>query len=279
MFKTTNTGLVHTLPGTTFSNPTERGDYASEQEACIDLADLDKLFHIFLLDIYAERFHRGLGDIPARRWEAITHAGFFPRLPEDRATLEILLGRVTYRVIQAYGIEFMHLRYNTSDLAPLRTYLAGNKAKIKYLPTDLGCIYVYDPQQQTYLRVECLHPDYARGLSVWKHRVITKRARAEQTPVDILGLARAKRQIQEIVAQSKTNKKLKNRARIARWETGGKPVGRDTESQATESGTEPSSLVTALPSPALSLPEPGLVVDLDNVDDEDWSANYDLPNP
>lgn len=278
MFKTINTGLLHTLPGTTFSNPTERGDYASEQEACIDLADLDQLFHLFLLDIYAERFHQGLGDIPARRWEAITAAGFFPRLPEDRATLEILLGRVTYRVIQAYGIEFMHLRYNTPDLAPLRTYLAGNAAKIKYLPTDLGCIYVYDPQQQTYLRVDCLHPDYAGGLSVWKHRVITQRARAEQTPVDILGLARAKRQIQEIVAQSKAHKKLKSRARMARWETGGKPVGRGAESNGVELDVEPPALAPALPAATLPLPEPGLVVDLDNVADADWSANYDLPH-
>ncbi|MBN1955259.1 MAG: transposase [Anaerolineae bacterium] len=147
MFRTLNTGLLHTLPGTTFSNPQQRGDYESAQEACIDLRDLDTLLHIFLLDVYAESFHRGLGSIPARQWEAITREGFFPRLPASAAELKILLGRVTQRVIQPYGIEFMRLRYNSPDLAPLRTYLAGAKVKIKYDPTDLGGIHVYDPRE------------------------------------------------------------------------------------------------------------------------------------
>ncbi|NBD36815.1 MAG: DDE-type integrase/transposase/recombinase [Chloroflexi bacterium] len=269
MFRTLNTGLLHTLPGTTFSNPQQRGDYNSAAEACIDLEDLYHVFHIFLVDVYAESFHRGLGDIPARRWEAITQAGFFPRLPASADELKILLGRMTYRVIQPYGIEFMRLRYNAQDLAPLRTYLEDAKAKIKYDPTDLGRIHVYDPRDQTYISVRCLDSEYAQGLSLWKHRVILNLARQQEAQVDILGLARAKRQIQEIVAQSKADKKIKRRARIARWQTG---------EPSTDNAPPDSEAADPSAPSALSIPVLDFSVTLDNLEDEDWSADYDLPH-
>jgi putative transposase len=280
MFGTINTGLLHTLPGTTFSNPQQRGDYKSEKEACIDLEDLDNALHIFLLDIYAESFHRGLGDIPARRWESITREGFFPRLPASAEELKILLGRIAHRVIQPYGIEFMRLRYNSQDLAPLRTSLDGAKVKIKYDPTDLGCIHVYDPQKQVYIEVECLDREYAQGLSLWKHRVILNLARKEQAKVDILGLARAKRRIQEIVERSKADKKIRSRSRIARWKTGGKPVTRGEENDSpsldeTVPLLSPTSPETQPDSPSLGL---DLSVDPDDLENEEWSAGYDLPN-
>jgi putative transposase len=280
MFRTINTGLLHKLPGTTFSNPQQRGDYDSAEEACIDLEDLDNVLHIFLLDVYAESFHRGLGGIPARRWESITQEGFFPRLPVSAEDLKILLGRVAHRVIQPYGIEFMRLRYNSQDLAPLRTHLDGTKVKIKYDPTDLGFIHVYDPREQGYIEVECLDREYARGLSLWKHRVILNWARKEQARVDILGLARAKRRIQEIVEKGKMDKRIKSRSRIARWKTGGKPVGRGQES---DSPGLNETLSPLLPPPSQAQPDLSSLgldfsVTLDDLENEDWSGGYDLPD-
>jgi putative transposase len=237
MFRTLNTGLVHTLPGTTFSNPSERGAYDSVAAACIDLDDLHAVLHLFLVDIYAENWHRGLGDIPARRWEALTQAGFFPRLPASAAELKILLGRVIARVIEPYGIEFLRLRYNAPALAPLRRQLQGAKAKIKYDPADLSQLHVFDPQAQRYLPVPCLEADYAQGLSLWKHRVILNLARQETTAVDSLSLARAKRQIQEIVAQSRADQKRRPRTRLARWQSGADATPQEQAAAAPASDT------------------------------------------
>jgi putative transposase len=268
MFGTLNTGLLHTLPGTTFSNPRQRGEYKSEQKAFITLQDLDQLFHIFLLDVYAESFHRGLGDIPARRWAAMIQSGFYPRLPARRQDLKILLGRLAYRQISPAGIQFLTLRYNSPNLAPVRTYLKGEKAKVKYDPTDLGTIYVYDPRQQAYLKVACLDQEYAQGLSLWKHQVIRNLARQEYDQVDLLALARAKRKIQEIVQASKSSKRVKSRARVARWETG---------DQSTP--PEPAEVPPLLPEPAPQAPVTtlDLAVDLADLEREGWSAAYDLP--
>lgn len=270
MFETVNTGLIHTLPGTTFSNPAQRGDYPSQEKACIILETLIQMLHIFLLDVYAESFHRGLGDIPARRWETLTRGGFFPRLPTNAEELKTLLGRVAYRTIEPFGIQLFGLRYNTQDLACLRTHLKGEKAKVKYDPTDLEHIFVYDSQEQAYLRVQSLDPDYARGLSLWKHRVIRNLARQEQDKVDVLGLARAKRKIQEIVKESKAVGKSKSRVRIARWETNESLPGNNTPAP---SLSPPPSLTP----PVSPGPLPDLQIDLDQLEQDGWSAGYDLP--
>jgi putative transposase len=276
MFGTLNTGLLHTLPGTTFSAPGQRGEYKSEQEACITLHELYKAFHIFLLDIYTESFHRGLGDIPARRWEAITQSGFFPRLPASAQDLKILLGRVVYRKIAPAGVQFLRLRYNSSALAPLRSRLGSEKTKVKYDPADLNCIYVYDSEAEAYIEVECLDKDYAQGLSLWKHRVIQALARKENDNVDLLALARAKRKIQEIVQASRSNKRIRSRSRVARWETGGKSAEPSSEIITPDPGKTRALL--SEPHSDLTGADLELVVNLEDLEHEGWSAEYDLPN-
>lgn len=226
MYGTLNTGLLHGLPGTTFSNIVQRGDYDSYKQASISLESLDKMMHIFLLDIYAERYHRGLQGIPGRKWEEMVKDGFFPRVPNSAKELEILLGRVDYRTVQSYGIEFQSLRYNCPELTLLRTRLkkSGDKRiKLKYQPSDLGSVHVYDPFEQEYIEVPALVQEYASGLSLWKHRVIRNYVLSQQEKVDLAALGRAQRKIQEIVEDSLQKKKLRTRTRIARWQ------GQDTQ--------------------------------------------------
>ena len=223
MFGSLNTMLFHTLPGTTFADPVERGNYQSVEQACVYLSAVDKLLNIFLVDIYAERFHRGLGAIPARCWAEKTQHGFAPALPPSAAELTILLGRVTTRVIQHYGIEFASLRYNCADLSPLRTQLQGQPAKVKYHPADLSCLHVYNPEAEQYIRVPALDQEYTRDLSLWKRRVIRQAVLAEQERVDMVALGQAKRKLQQLVEDGRQRKRQSTRTRIARWDTAGKP--------------------------------------------------------
>lgn len=223
MFGTLNTGLLHGLPGTTFSSVHQKGDYNSLKQACISLSELDKMIHIFLLDIYAESFHQGLEGIPARRWEDSLQHGFFPRVPSSLEELRILLGRVAYRTIQPGGIRLFSLRYQSSELVPLRTRLKKQQAKIKYNPADISRIHVYDPDENDYLEVPALAQNYTQGLSLWKHEVIRNFVLSEQDKVDIAALGRAQRKIQEIVERSLRQKSTRTRSTIARWQGSGKP--------------------------------------------------------
>ena len=88
--RTHNTGLVQTLPGATGLGV--GGDDAVGR-ACLTLDAFWRLLHVFLLDVYAERFQTGLGGIPARRWAQGLAAGVVPSLPASAEDARILLGR------------------------------------------------------------------------------------------------------------------------------------------------------------------------------------------
>ncbi len=264
MFGSMNTMFFHALPGTTFSDPAERGNYDSVEQACVYMSEVDKMLHIFLLDIYAERFHRGLNGIPARTWEEKTQHGFAPALPPDAAELSILLGRTATRTIQHYGIEFQSLRYNDDNLLPLRTRLKGEPAKIKYHPADLSYLHVYDACEQQYIRVPALDQEYTQGLSLWKHRVIRQMVLAEQDQVDSEALGKAKRKIQQIVEAGRKRKHQSTRSRIARWDTAGKP---------SRQGIDPPEVHPQSPAP-IQPTKDSSVQPAPSLQDMDWEIGY-----
>lgn len=298
-----NTMLWHQLPGTTFSNPSKRGDYNSAKQACITLNDIDLIWHKFLLDYYAERFHTGLGGVPARRLEAAFEQGFIPRLPRSLNDLKITLGRMDFRVLHHYGIEFESLRYNSPGIALLRTRLRGQKVKIKYHPGDLSKLWVYDPFEEVYVEVPALDGEYTDGLSLWKHRVIKRFALEHEEKSDMVALGRARRAIQRIVDHARNRHRNYNRkggaggrsstsgtsstgtrTKLGRWDTGGKSIpqlsasGEHTPEQGNGDAARPPTVVsTEQPLPS----SPDTVEGLDNisieevVDAEGWEVEYE----
>ena len=58
-------GAVHLLPGTTFSDIDQRGDYASEARAAMTLDELERWLALEITRYHAER-HAGIG-LPPRR--------------------------------------------------------------------------------------------------------------------------------------------------------------------------------------------------------------------
>jgi putative transposase len=280
LFGSLNTMLFHTLPGTTFSNPHQRGDYDSAKQACVYLSDIDRIMNLFIVDIYAQRFHRGLEGIPARQWEAATQSGFSPRVPPNAEELSTLLGRVAHRTIQHYGIRFQSLRYNSSELTVLRTRLKGERVKVKYHPADLSRLYVYDPFNQRYIEVPALDQEYTRGLSLWKHRIIRRAARDEYGSVDLVALGRAKRKIQEIVKAGRSRKRGRTRSHVARWDSAGKPTREMTDGSKTDGDKEvlilePISSTPHAPEPAE--PDWSDLPSVDEASDDGWEITYDLP--
>ena len=254
LFRTQAEGLFHTLPGTTFSNPIRRGDYSTAREACLTLGELDRVLNLYMLDIYAERVHRGLSVSPAQAWGAATSSGFTPALPGNSDELAILLGETRTRKLHHYGIDWDNLRYNAPELGSLRHQLEGNPVKVKRSPGDLSRIYIYDPYELTYHEVPILPSlrTYAEGLSLWKHRVVLQFARTRGEKTDPIGLGQAKQAIQEIVAASRKRKKLGRST--ARWETP-EPASSEKK-QATQ---------VPIPPPPMTLP--------DVIDTEGWEIS------
>src|SRR5690606_2642011 len=101
---------------------------------------LRQLLHIFLLDIYAQRWHEGIEDIPARRWEAGCKNGFAPTLYHDVDEIQILLCASEERTLTRQGIAWETLQYNSHDLSRLRLRMQDERVRFRYDPEDLGVI-------------------------------------------------------------------------------------------------------------------------------------------
>jgi putative transposase len=205
-------------------------------------------------------------------------------VPSSAEELRILLGRVAYRTIQPYGINFHSLRYNCAALTLLRTRMkrrADKRVKIKYNPADLSCIHVYDPDDRQYIRVPALAQEYTRDLSLWKHKVIRNFVLSQQDQVDIVALGLAQRKIQAIVEESLHRKKLRTRTKIARWQTSSQTPGLSERREESETESVAGAELTVSEKTALS-PPPALDFDLElnleRLEEAGWGVSYDLPD-
>ncbi len=59
--------MIHELPGTTFSNIAERGEYDSDKKASLTLAELEKWFAL-AISSYHLSIHSGIKEQPITRW-------------------------------------------------------------------------------------------------------------------------------------------------------------------------------------------------------------------
>lgn len=60
---------IHSLPGTTFSNPQERGEYDSEAKAAMTLFEFEKWLANFIVGVYHQRVHNSLHMPPVKKYE------------------------------------------------------------------------------------------------------------------------------------------------------------------------------------------------------------------
>jgi putative transposase len=201
-FRTINQGLIHSLPGTTFSNIFEKEDYDPEKNAVISFDSLLKLLHVWIIDKYHQIKHRGIKDIPARRWrESISK--WEPNLPPNSKDLRTLLGFIEYRVVKANGIEIFGLHYNCQELSLIRHFSqAGQKELVKYDPDDISQIYCYNRRDDEFIIVPALDQEYTHGLSLWQHNAIKKyNNKILKNELNSEGLRRAKETMQTIILE------------------------------------------------------------------------------
>jgi putative transposase len=215
---TMNHDLMHGEPGTTFSNILERDEYDPTRHAVVPLSTFRELLHKWIIDVYLQTPHRGITDTPAHRWHNDVSA-LPPPLPPSASELDVVLGMTAQRVVFHYGIELEGLKYNGEDLGSLRRRMgAGVKVELTFDPGDLGHINVLDPQSGTYIRTPALDQAYAKGLSLWQHKVIRRFAqRGLNTRTDIVALAQAKAEIRALVERDFNRKSTHGRKRHARF--------------------------------------------------------------
>lgn len=215
--RTMSAGHIHTLPGTTFSNPEQRGDYNSEKQACLDMQTLTHLITKWVVDVYNVTPHRGINGRPLDRWQESAQTTPIA-LPVNPQQLELIAGIPAQRTLFHYGIEFDGLHYNDHIVQLIRRRTGKNTpVDIKYYEDDVGHIHVLDPDSKVYLRVPARDMEYAAGLTREMHRTIRAHSRKKfgeqcNTPE----LLEAKREIYEIAQAALQHKKMGYRKSGAR---------------------------------------------------------------
>jgi putative transposase len=260
-FQSINQQLLKGKPGYTFGDVVALGDYNAQKDAVISLSAFLEIFHIFMVDIYPHTWHRGLEAIPMQRWQANSDL-YQPDLFEDATALKRILLPGAERTLRPHGIEWERNLYRGPEMARLRELHGSTKIRFKYNPDDMDVVYVRDRSNPTGWAVfHSTNPDYTRGLSLAKHRVIRQYINTQQQAVDRFSLARAKAHIQQVVDREFfTTRKLRRRSQL-------KPLLQDEHPP-----PEPRLVVL----PPKSEPHHDFEDDF-TADMTGWSADYDLP--
>lgn len=217
-FRTMNTGLIHRLPGTVFSNVDQRGDYPAENKAAIDMERLVHLLTKWAVDIYNVTLHRGIGARPLDRWRESADRRIV-ELPVYPQHLEVITGIPAKRTLFHYGIELDGLQYNSDLLQSIRRRTGENlPVRLKYYDETVAYIHVFDPVAREYIHVPAKLAEYAQDLRRDVHRLIREHARKRFGDHCLSPqLLQARAEIEAVVQDALKNKKMGHRKAGARY--------------------------------------------------------------
>ncbi|QCB47671.1 Mu transposase C-terminal domain-containing protein [Hydrogenophaga sp. PAMC20947] len=236
---TFNRQFAHQLPGTSFSRFHLRGDYDPQKSALLTLGEFKHLLEKWVVDIYAQTKHSGIGTTPWQRWHEGL-AAFEPRLPSDLQMLQRRIGQSASRKLRRDGFELNGIRYNGDTLSQvLRQYGEGVEIRVVFDPEDLGEVHVWGPLESDPITVEALDLTYARGMTLRQNALIRQVLREEGAKAeDRVALQRARNDITKAVEELMVSRKQKARQRSGaiRGISSSKPNGTPTpQSQSAES--------------------------------------------
>jgi putative transposase len=214
---TVNRGLIHTLPGTTFSNTTQRGNYDSESHAAIDIDVLTHVLVKWIVDQYHKQPHKGLkGRTPLEVWQA-SEKNTVIELPAFPRQLDTIVGIDATRTLFHYGLEYDNLLYNSTSLQTLSLKVEGTrKLQLRAFEHDVSHIAVFHPDLKEYIDVPAVDHEYATGVNRHVHRLVCAETRKRFTDASARAqLLSVKAEIQSIVDEAMRANKVKTRKKIA----------------------------------------------------------------
>lgn len=203
---------VHELPGTTFSNPQERGRYDSEKTAVLTLRELERWL-VLAIASYHGSVHGGIGRTPAGRWNAGL-AEVEPVVVVNPAAFLIDFLPVIRRTLTRSGFTIDHVQYFSDALKP---WIARREKLGRFVirrdPRDISRVWVLDPEGTEYMPVpyrRLSHPP----VSVWEQKAAVAALRAEgRADVDEEALFRQIELMRDVVtAAARTTKRARRDA-------------------------------------------------------------------
>ncbi|AUM73082.1 Mu transposase C-terminal domain-containing protein [Paracoccus jeotgali] len=141
-FRTYGHLLMPLLAGRTFFDTIERGDYPSEQLACLCDDDLITILLTYVVDIYHNQKHGSLGgETPNEAWARLVAKHGTPPVP-DGLTLRRAFGRPLQRKLRGDGVFFSGLTYSCEALREAFLHSPQRSVEVRADLRDMGWIAV-----------------------------------------------------------------------------------------------------------------------------------------
>ena len=218
-FGTLGSGPLAAIPGKTFSNILDKGDYDSLKHAVVGLETLREVVLTWIVDVYHQKPHRGLcGSTPADVWgESIERTDRW--LPASSTVLDSAFSRRDTRVLTHKGIEYDSLLYNSNDLRVLREQFGQTMTvEVRVMDDDLGHLFVVSPDGCTLIKVPALDAQYAKGMTRWQHMVCRRyQRRVQDDQSREISLLEAKERIRKLILDDTGRGKRTTHKRQARF--------------------------------------------------------------
>ncbi|PLY10347.1 MAG: hypothetical protein C0626_05015 [Arcobacter sp.] len=175
--------IVHTLPGTTFSDIKKRGEYNSDKFSIMTLNELEQWYAIYIVNFYHKNLHSGIRMTPEKKYEQ----GIFgdddnpgrglPEKIDDEETFKISLLPTEERTIQQSGVKIDKIQYYSDSLRRWIKAKNQDKSARKFIfkrdPRDISTIWFYDPDIKQYFPVPYRNITYP-PISIWELRHVRK---------------------------------------------------------------------------------------------------------
>jgi len=215
---------IHALPGTTFSNTKQRGEYDSESKASLTFSEFEIWLTTYIVQVYHQREHTTLRMSPVAKFrEGIFGTATLPGIglstkviDEERLRLDFM--PFEERTVQEYGVVIDNVYY-WHDV--LRRWVGAadtvnSKQRRKFLfridPRDISAIWFFDPELQIYYAIpyrDTSHP----AISIWERREARRRLDDEGGRIiDEAAIFTAYDRMREIEDEAKAKTKAARRA-------------------------------------------------------------------
>lgn len=171
-FGTFNTMLVHLLPGTTFSNPDERGEYDSAKKACCTLSQLREIFDQWLRTVYEVRIHSATKRAPVLDWR--DSQAQWPIAYHSAHEIDVIARVRHKRRINNGRVLVDHLYYKSDALSALEVR-GMRDVEVAVDELDLSYVYVsHHSDPATHIRADACKAKYTFQLTQYEHDEVKK---------------------------------------------------------------------------------------------------------
>lgn len=214
--KTISVDFLGSLPGASLGHfYLRKGEKHPRDLAVIDMDQLLRLIHIWIVDVYHNKQHRGIHSTPYRAWS--DRRGFvdieLPNSPED---LDRICSDITTRSIFHYGIELHGVRaFNSDQLQEIRRAFEHEGAvtvRVRWNDEKLDRCWIEDPRTNAWFELPN-HDPHTRDLSRLQISLIRQMQRRSATKDEALTVVAARRILRDLAQNLMQSKRLRDRKR------------------------------------------------------------------